>query len=122
MIGFRDHAPALIAAFSVFLLTSTAEGTPNVVLEAMLNGVPVVAPAIDGITSLIRHEETGLLFHGGQEAVAAKYVGRLLEDRELALRICDAAKTQVETLHQCGVMAAKFEAMYSHAQEVALEK
>ena len=117
MIGFRDDAPSLMALFSMFLLTSTAEGTPNVLLEAMASGVSVVAPAIDGIPTLIQHGSTGFLFPSGDVNTAAKCVVRLLEDQELDSRVSGSAKTYVEAQHQCAEIAAKFEAVYFDAYQ-----
>jgi glycosyltransferase involved in cell wall biosynthesis len=58
---------------------SLYEGMPNVVLEAMACGVPVVASAVPGNDSLVRSSETGFLFPlGDGEALCAA----LLEIRE----------------------------------------
>lgn len=56
----RDTRP-LFEAMDQFVLNSVREGLPNVVLEAMALGTPVVATRIAGIPSLIRDGETGRL-------------------------------------------------------------
>jgi colanic acid/amylovoran biosynthesis glycosyltransferase len=46
----------------LFVLTSLSEGIPLVLMEAMANGLIVLAPAITGIPELISHEKTGFLY------------------------------------------------------------
>ena len=46
----------------LFVLTSRSEGLPNVLIEAMLHGLPVIAPAITGIPELVTHNDTGALY------------------------------------------------------------
>lgn len=54
--GKRDDAITLIAAADVLLSTSMHEGFPNVVLEAMAAGTPVVSTAYSDITRILPFE------------------------------------------------------------------
>jgi glycosyltransferase involved in cell wall biosynthesis len=45
---------------------SLCEGMPNVVLEAMASGIPVIASRVPGNDSVVRHGETGWLFDLGE--------------------------------------------------------
>jgi glycosyltransferase involved in cell wall biosynthesis/2-polyprenyl-3-methyl-5-hydroxy-6-metoxy-1,4-benzoquinol methylase len=74
--GTSAEASGYLSIFDVFLLTSRAEGTPNVVLEASLAGVPVVATAAGGTAETIDDGVTGLLV---RDASAATLAARLLE-------------------------------------------
>jgi glycosyltransferase involved in cell wall biosynthesis len=56
------------------------DGLPNVILEAMACGVPVVATRTAGIPDLVRHGETGFLFEPGDIHQMVSYVDRLLKD------------------------------------------
>ena len=53
------------ASADLFVLTSRSEGVPIVLMEAMLHGVPVIAPAITGIPEIIADGETGTLYRPG---------------------------------------------------------
>ena len=57
-----------------------AEGLPNVVLEAMTEGVPVVASRHAGIPEAVVHEETGLLVPPGDPEALAAALRRLVRD------------------------------------------
>jgi colanic acid/amylovoran biosynthesis glycosyltransferase len=47
------------------VLTSRSEGVPLVLMEAMVRGRPVLAPAITGIPELVVDGQTGFLYHAG---------------------------------------------------------
>lgn len=63
----------------VFALTSVREGQPNVILEAMASGLPVVATDVGGIPTLVRDGETGLLAPCGDSVTLGDHIRRLLE-------------------------------------------
>lgn len=71
----NSDLPALYAAADVFALASSSEGCPNVILEAMACGTPIVATAVGAIPDLVPKE--------GQ-----KYLIRNREPSEIAKRIC----------------------------------
>ncbi|MCW5829374.1 MAG: glycosyltransferase [Deltaproteobacteria bacterium] len=47
-----DSIPAFLKEISALVFTSEAEGRPNIVLEAVLTGTPVIASAIPAVTEL----------------------------------------------------------------------
>ncbi|MCO5097923.1 MAG: glycosyltransferase family 4 protein [Rhodocyclaceae bacterium] len=67
-----DGIPDLLVEADAFILASRSEGRPNVVLEAMASGLPVIATDIPGVGELVVTHETGLLFPvGGIDRLAA---------------------------------------------------
>ena len=72
----------LVSRAHIVALTSDHEGFPNVVLEAMAMGRPVVATAVGGIPEIVRDGVDGLLVSPTPPAVASA-LGRLLGDRSL---------------------------------------
>lgn len=69
------------------VLSSWAEGLPNCILEYMALGLPVVATAVDGVPELVADQQTGFLVTPGNAADFAKALGRLIENKDLRLRM-----------------------------------
>src|ERR1051326_7871777 len=59
--GLVHDVPALLREVDVLALTSTHEGFPNVVVEAMAMGAVAVTTDVGGCRELVAHQETGLL-------------------------------------------------------------
>ncbi|MBF0530007.1 MAG: glycosyltransferase, partial [Deltaproteobacteria bacterium] len=72
-----DIRPYLAKAW-VFTLPSRSEASPNVILEAMAAGLPVVAGRVGGIPELVRSGVTGHLFAPGDSTTLARTLVDLL--------------------------------------------
>ncbi|MGE0448377.1 MAG: glycosyltransferase family 4 protein [Vicinamibacterales bacterium] len=74
---------AVYRSADILLLTSDWEGTPNVVLEAMASGLPVVATNVGGVPDIVHHDITGLLSDPGDDGSLVTDLVRLIDcDRE----------------------------------------
>jgi glycosyltransferase involved in cell wall biosynthesis len=60
-LGIRNDVPELLAACDALVQSSAWEGLPNVVMEAMAAGRPVVATRVGGTAELVDDGQTGLL-------------------------------------------------------------
>lgn len=74
-LGFQSDIPAMLATAHVLVLSSTHEGTPNVVLEAMASGRPVVATAAGDIPEIITDGVDGYVVPEGD---IAQFAARLV--------------------------------------------
>jgi glycosyltransferase involved in cell wall biosynthesis len=72
------------------------DGIPNVLVEAMAAGVPVVSTRISGIPELIREGHEGLLVEPHDPAALADALRRVLGDAGLAAELAAAARRKVE--------------------------
>jgi glycosyltransferase involved in cell wall biosynthesis len=79
----RMHGALAVCVPSLAAADGDAEGLPNVVLEAMAEGVPVVASRHAGIPEAVAHEETGLLVPPGDAEALAAALRRLIHDPDL---------------------------------------
>jgi glycosyltransferase involved in cell wall biosynthesis len=71
------------------------DGIPNVFLESMAMGVPVLATRISAIPELVEDGHTGLLVDPGRPEEMARSMVRLLVDRNLRRRIITTARRRV---------------------------
>ncbi|HSF30925.1 MAG TPA: glycosyltransferase family 4 protein [Candidatus Tectomicrobia bacterium] len=88
--GVRSKAEtlALMAACDLFVLNSTHEAFPHVLLEAMSLGLPAIATAVGGIPEIVKDGENGRLVPPADEGmlyeVLLKLVSSPLERRRLS--------------------------------------
>jgi glycosyltransferase involved in cell wall biosynthesis len=71
-----------MAGCDLFVLNSTYEGFPHVVLEAMSVGLPVVVTAVGGTPELVREGENGVLIAANANGALSKTLIRLLASSE----------------------------------------
>src|SRR4051794_23691096 len=83
-LGFRPDVPAVFDASDVAVFSSTSEGSPLAVLEAMEAGRPIVATRVGGVPDLIEDGVHGLLVPSGDPAALAAAIERALQDRAAA--------------------------------------
>lgn len=74
-----DPVPVLHAA-DALILTSTTEGMPGAVIEALLCGVPVVAPRVGALGELVEDGVTGRLTEDGGVQATAAALGEVLSE------------------------------------------
>lgn len=87
MLGYRTDNIALHLAFDVLVLPSHREGFPNVVVEAMAAGTPVVATSISGTVEAVEPNVTGLLVPPRDPDALAGALIRLAADQPLRRRM-----------------------------------
>ncbi len=79
-LGFRHDVHRLLRIFDVFTLPSMYEGLPNVVLEAMAAGLPVVATPVDGTKEAVVDGDTGILVPPRDSDALATALSSVIED------------------------------------------
>jgi len=89
-LGRRNDVNLLMAAADLLLLASEKEGMPNVVLEAQLQGVPVVATETGAVRGAILPGITGLLCPVGDVPALTEACTTLLQDTALRRRMGEA--------------------------------
>ncbi len=111
----REETLAFMRNADLFVMPSVTEGTPFALLEAGALARPIVASAVGGIPAVMRHGEEALLVGPGDEAVLAEAMAALLEDRERAGRLGDAARRRVASGYGLEAMARRTMEVYALA-------
>ncbi len=96
--GARSKAEtlSLMAACDLFVLNSTYEGFPHVVLEAMSLGLPVVATAVGGTPEVVEDEENGLLLAPATNGALSETLLQLVSSPLQRQRLASGAKHTME--------------------------
>ncbi len=85
LLGRRKDPFPFLAEADLVVVPSLFDSYPNVVLEALHVGTPVVASRTGGIPDMLVHEE--LLFPPGDSAALAEKIRGLVENREAYARV-----------------------------------
>lgn len=93
--GLRTDVWPFLRQARIFTLPSLSEGSPNVILEAMAAGLPIVATNVGGIPDLVPHNTAALLVPPANTAALADAFIQLLEDEPLSRRLAAAALERV---------------------------
>ncbi|MBI3782656.1 MAG: glycosyltransferase [Deltaproteobacteria bacterium] len=95
LVGGRDDAAALIAAADVLVCPSRSEGFPQVPIEAMAAGVPVVATNVGGVPEVVVPGRGGCLVPVEDPAALAAALDALLVDRDQARALGEAGRSRL---------------------------
>lgn len=122
LLGRRKDVPVILCAADVVLLTSSKEGTPNVLLEAQWLGRPVVATKAGGAAEAVRHDQTGLLVDVGDVDGLTAALVALLDDDERRQRLGEAGPRFIETHFGLGRMVDETLGVYEVALKEAADR
>lgn len=110
--GGRNDIAAVMQTFSIFAMSSIAEGTPVTLLEAMSSGLPVVSTRVGGIPELVLEDQTGALVPAADPAALAGALARYVRDPALAQRHGQAGRRRIERQYSVDAMIATYSDLY----------
>jgi len=90
--GQRANVAPYYGIADLFVLPSHSEGSPNVLLEAMAAGLPIVSTGVGGAVELVSDGDTALVVGCRDPRAMSLAIGRLLADPELARCLGTAAR------------------------------
>lgn len=90
--GFRNDIPQILPEIDIFLFTSKEEGLGTSIIDALANGLPIVATSAGGIPEIIKNGLNGLLSPIQDPKGLAKNVELLLKDEKLRQKFSTVGK------------------------------
>ncbi len=90
--GKVDNLAEYYRAADIFVLPSYIEGLPNVLLEAAMSGLPLVASNIGGNKDIIEKGCCGILFPPGNIELLKQALQQLIEDKKLRSKLGNKAR------------------------------
>lgn len=110
--GVRRDVPQIMSMFDLFVLPSLWEGFGLAVAEGMAMKKAVVISRVDALPEIVEDGVTGVLVPPGDENTLGVEILRLLEDRDLRLRMGAKGRERIEMRFTASVMTRKVEKLY----------
>jgi glycosyltransferase involved in cell wall biosynthesis len=108
----HEQLPAWYRTADLFVLPSDFDNSPNVALEAMASGVPVVATDVGGLRQYIQAGVNGDLVPAGDAAALARAIVRYAADGDLTARVGRRNRDDAETRFSWTQSAEQLHAVY----------
>lgn len=98
---------------NAMLFTSIEDNLPNVIMEAMACGLPVVGHAVGGAIDLLGGENAaGLLFDLGDAAGGSENILKLFQGKEAAGSLASIGIEKIVSQYSIGLQAEEYKALY----------
>jgi glycosyltransferase involved in cell wall biosynthesis len=111
-LGHREDVSEILNLVDLVVLPSSYEGLPNVLLEAMAAGKPVVACQVPGVDEVVVHGQTGLLVPVKNPLELARAIRELLDDPVKRFTMGQAGKERVRAEFSLDRMISQYDALY----------
>jgi glycosyltransferase involved in cell wall biosynthesis len=111
-VGWQPDMPSLLAAADVLVLTSQWEGMPNIVLEAMAAGRPVVTTDVHGVRELLGDENAPQIAPSNDAQAFESAVARVCNDRTLAAHLSQLNQARAKAFFSMDVMVDAYCKLY----------
>ena len=111
-LGWCNDLRQVLRNWDVFALPSYDEGLPIAVLEAMAEGLPVVATDVGGIPELVQNEGTGYLIEPKDVDALHKALRKLATSSELRSQFGHAGRLRVQGEFSVEKMVTQIESVY----------
>jgi glycosyltransferase involved in cell wall biosynthesis len=113
MLGFREDLLEVFRSLDLFVMPSIeADTIPQVLMQAMALGLPVISTTVGSIPDVVHSGETGWLVAPRQAGELAVAIVRLLADPMLSRTLGKAARELVERDYSLDRMVDRLESVY----------
>lgn len=112
LAGPSDDPAGAQAGFDIFALTSRTEQMPFSVMEAMAAGRPIAALDVGDVLEMVATENRPFVVSQRDEAGFRAALARLIDDRELRLRLGAANQAKAVAEFDLATMAERYAALF----------
>ena len=112
LLGWRPDVASLMASSRLVVLPSHYEGMPNVILEAMAAGKPVVCSRVEGSRELLQHDWDAQTFPAGDSQRMAVLASRYLDQVSIATATGTANQALVNKHYALNIMVKRYREHY----------
>lgn len=111
-LGYRKDRLALVKEMDLFCMTSSLEGIPRCMMEAMALEIPVAAFRIPGVDQLVEDGKTGLLAEFDDVRGLQLCWEKLLFDEDFSRHIAYSGRRRIEKMFSGERMAEDYRLLY----------
>lgn len=113
MLGYRDDLLNVFHSLDLFVIPSVEGDTiPQVLMQALAVGLPVISTTVGSIPDVVRNGETGYVVPPRDAAALAERIDQLLGDIDLRARMSAAGRALVERYYSLDRMLDELERIY----------
>ena len=110
--GYRHDVKTIYQMLDLFILPSLIEGMPNVVLEAMSYGLPIVATRVGGVPELIDDGVSGRIVPPKNSDALSEAIQVLINQPEMAQEMGNHARKRAADRFSKSKMVQSYHALY----------
>lgn len=112
MLGERKDIANILNALDLFALTSSSEGIPMTILEAMAASLPVIATNVGGIPQVVIDEKTGFLVEDKDKNDLVEAIQKLILQPHLRQQFGEAGHLFLQSNYSIKQVVNKYENVY----------
>jgi glycosyltransferase involved in cell wall biosynthesis len=109
--GFVDNVGDYLSAFDLFILPSNKEGIGGILLDAMDQGLAIIASKVGGVPEIVHDGENGILIEPARPDQLKAGILKLKDSPQLRQRYGDRGR-QISSEYTAAAMSRKYEALY----------
>jgi len=113
-VGYHKDMQRIYNSLDLVVQSSYTEGLPNVLLEALLMEVPVVATDVGGTPEIIKEQETGILINPGAIDEMVEQINKYFDNSDYFQNMAKSGKLHVSDAFNFAQRTKKEEFIYQN--------